>query len=251
MKNNDTAIVIPDIHAPLHDEAALRCVLRAIHDIQPSHVIVLGDAGEWDSVNHWQYKRKKRPPIEYILPKLEQDAEEVKKVLTMISEACKESKRVFITGNHEQWVNNFVDDYPFLQKEYSLPKLLGLRDLGYRTIPETDYFKLHDMYFHHGHAYGGVNHGRNYQLKLNADICYGHFHTPMVYTGSSIDGGHTSYCLGALKKVDKVTNKWVKGRIITWHHNFAIIYWRDGKRFVNMVPIENGTMMLNGEYVSC
>ena len=57
------ALVIPDQHYPIHDDAAVNVVLKAIEIIQPNLFINLGDVGEWESVSMWQWKRKKKPPL--------------------------------------------------------------------------------------------------------------------------------------------------------------------------------------------
>ena len=64
----DTAIVIPDQHAPLQDKKAVNVVLKAIQLVKPSIFINLGDVGEFSSVSGHKYKRRKRPPLEYQLP---------------------------------------------------------------------------------------------------------------------------------------------------------------------------------------
>ena len=61
-------IVTPDKHFPLHDPKAISIVKQAIEIIKPDGYIDLGDAGEFSSVSHWQWKKKKRPPLEYQLP---------------------------------------------------------------------------------------------------------------------------------------------------------------------------------------
>jgi hypothetical protein len=62
------AIVIPDQHFPIHDQAAVNVTLQAMEMIKPDIFINLGDVGEWSSVSAWQWKGKKQPPLEYQLP---------------------------------------------------------------------------------------------------------------------------------------------------------------------------------------
>ena len=64
------AIVVPDQHFPIHDESAVKVVIKAIEFVKPDIFINLGDVGEWESVSAWQYKRRKRPPIEYQLKEM-------------------------------------------------------------------------------------------------------------------------------------------------------------------------------------
>ena len=67
----DRGIIIPDTHFPLHDEAALKCTLKAIGILRPNFCVNIGDIGEFEYVSHWQWKKKKRPPLEYQLPKVD------------------------------------------------------------------------------------------------------------------------------------------------------------------------------------
>ena len=49
-------IVTPDKHFPLHDEAAIKCLVKAIEIVKPTGYVDLGDVGEWHSASHWQWK---------------------------------------------------------------------------------------------------------------------------------------------------------------------------------------------------
>ena len=80
-------IVTPDKHFPLADMKAISVVCQAIEIIKPDGYIDLGDTGEWSSVSHWQWKKKKRPPLEYQLPFDEKEIEEVNKGMDIIDEA--------------------------------------------------------------------------------------------------------------------------------------------------------------------
>ena len=71
------AIVTPDKHAPIHDVPAINVVKKAIELVKPDKYVDLGDLGEFASVSHWQWKRKKKPPLEYIMPNVDKDIKAV------------------------------------------------------------------------------------------------------------------------------------------------------------------------------
>ena len=75
------AVVIPDQHAPVQDKKAVNCALKIIDEVKPSCFINLGDVGEWESVSSQKYKKKKQPPLEFILPEIDK---EIKAVNAMI-----------------------------------------------------------------------------------------------------------------------------------------------------------------------
>ena len=130
-------IVTPDKHFPLHDEKAINCLVKAIKLIKPNFYIDLGDVGEFESVSHWQWKKKKRPPLEYQIPFVDKEIEEVNAGMDIIDEAldkvnCKEK---YITeGNHDDWLNRFVFENPYL-KDYTFRKAVKLDERGYKYYP--------------------------------------------------------------------------------------------------------------------
>ena len=85
IKKTKRAIVIPDQHFPIHDESAVRVVLKAIEFVKPTIFINLGDVGEWESVSAWKYKRRRRPPLEYQIPEIDTEIKAVNKQINMVS----------------------------------------------------------------------------------------------------------------------------------------------------------------------
>ena len=71
------AIVTPDKHFPLADMPAISCLKQAIEIVKPDIYIDFGDVGEGEGGSHCQWKRKKRPPLEYQIPVIDQDILEV------------------------------------------------------------------------------------------------------------------------------------------------------------------------------
>ena len=67
------AVVFPDQHYPIHDVKAVNVALQVIEQAKPDMFINLGDVGEWESVSGHRWKRRKRPPLEYILPLVDKE----------------------------------------------------------------------------------------------------------------------------------------------------------------------------------
>ena len=80
-------IVTPDKHFPIADQPAINCLLKTIKIVKPDIYIDLGDLGEWESVSHWQWRKKKRPPLEYQLPTINKEIEAVNRCQDEIDEA--------------------------------------------------------------------------------------------------------------------------------------------------------------------
>ena len=128
-------IVTPDKHFPLADMKAISVVCQAIEIIKPDGYIDLGDTGEWESVSHWQWKKKKRPPLEYQLPLVEKEVASVNKGMDIIDGSLDKAnvkEKHFIEGNHEDWLNRFVEENPFLADDFLVENALKLRHRGYK-----------------------------------------------------------------------------------------------------------------------
>ena len=145
-------IVTPDKHFPMADMKAISVVCQAIEIIKPDGYIDLGDTGEWQSVSHWQWKKKKRPPLEYQLPFVTEEIEEVNKGMDIIDSSLDKAgvrDRHFIEGNHEDWLNRFVEENPYLAKGFLVKNALRLKERGYKYHPLGKMLKIGKLNFYH------------------------------------------------------------------------------------------------------
>ena len=247
------AIVIPDVHAPLHDKKAVSVVCKAIEMVKPDTVINLGDMGEWDSVSAWKYKKKKRPPVEYIIKDVKKDIKSVEKVLDRFDASCALAgvkKKYMLLGNHEMWLDNFIEEHPYLENEYSPKACMDLDDRGYETLPYLEYLKIGKLLFHHGGHYAGIYHARHTVIQLGVNCMYGHQHDVSRESVGNFEGVHAAFCLGCLKKCEATSNKWLRGKKVNWSHAFAIVNWfEDGTFVANIVDITSGRTFVNGKEI--
>ena len=81
------AIITPDKHFPLADIPAIKCLKKTIEIVKPDIYIDLGDVGEWHGCSHWQWKKRKRPPLEYQIPFIDKDVKDVNKGMDLIDES--------------------------------------------------------------------------------------------------------------------------------------------------------------------
>ena len=245
------AIVIPDTHAPLQDTKAVNIVCKAIELVKPDTVIHLGDVGEWNSVSYWKYKKKKRPPLEYIIEDLKKDERSVNKLLDKFDASCRKAgvrKKHLLLGNHDEWLNNFIDEHPYLEDKYSPQACMRLEERGYDWLPYDDFLKIGYLHFHHGGHYTGLYHARHTVVQLGVNVMYGHFHDVARESVGNFDGVHAAFCIGCLKKCQASSNKWLKGRKVNWSLAFAIVHWNpDGTFVVNVVDITDGRTFVYGK----
>ncbi len=251
-----TAIVIPDTHAPLQNKAAMNCLYKAIKLVRPDMLIHIGDVGEWDSVSSWKYAKKKRPPLEYILADLERDKKCVNKMLDEIDHAAKLAgvrEKLMLTGNHEIWLDNFVEEHDrdeLFLSQYKPENIMNLNKRGWNLSPYGEYITIGNLSMYHGGHHVGINHARMHCLNLGANVMYGHNHSVQVASVPNLNGVHAAWCIGCLKDCQGENNKWLKGRRVNWSHCFSVVYWNvDGTFRVELVDITGGTTHLWGKYI--
>jgi hypothetical protein len=246
-------IVIPDMHVPLHDLPAFRCVLKAIEIVKPTRFINLGDVGEFAGVSHWQWRKKRRPPLEYQIPFITEDNMAVNKVLDQIDEKldkvkCKE--RYYTQGNHCRWNDHFVEENPYLDN-FGFVKAMRIKERGYIYKEAGDMLKLGKINFYHGHLYGGLHHARNHLIQYGANIMFGHHHDVQQASLTHLDGTKQAWSIGCLKDMSRSSNEWLGGRPTRWGHAMAIVDWWDGGHFtVNVVNIIGGRCSLWGHVIN-
>ena len=256
-------LVIPDAHVPYHDRAAWSCVLQAIKIIKPDGFLNLGDFVEAESVSHWQWKKKKRPPLDYQLKEINTEIGIVNGYWDEIDAVLRQAKvreKVYVQGNHDEWFDRLVEENPHLERTvhangcgYLFKDAFSLSDRGYRFIPLGEPFRVGKLYFYHGHhCRSALNHARWHVLNKGVNLCYGHWHDVQEYSISHIEGQKAAWSIGCLKSFKyEDANQWTGRRSLNWSHAFAVVdFWDDGKFTVHVVRIINGKCSLWGDIIN-
>lgn len=128
----ERAFFIPDTHIGVeiddetsHDKKAFKLVLDIIKEIQPDHLFILGDFGEF----HATTSHPKHPQVRALL---KDELFEVYQGLKQVSEAAPNAKKHFIEGNHSFRVARYIQTKcPELFDTIHLNELLKLDELGF------------------------------------------------------------------------------------------------------------------------
>ena len=246
-------IVTPDKHFPYEHKPSINVICQAIEKIKPDAYIDLGDLGEWESVSHWQWKKKKRPPLEYQLPQIYAEIEEVNKGLDIIDKSLAKVKcteKIMLQGNHDEWLDRFVFENPYLE-DIMFEKCMRLKERGYEYHPCGKYYKMGKLHFYHGNHYAGITHARNHLLKLGCNIMYGHHHDIQQASVTHMDGVKSAWSIGCLKDMSADANQFLGNRQTNWSHAFAIVdFFENGYFTVHVIQIIEGRTSLWGEVIN-
>ena len=247
----DRAIVTPDKHFPLHDDAAIDVVCQAIELIRPNIYIDLGDTGEWELFSSHYWRDREKPPLEVLIPMLNEEVSVVNKWMDVIDKSLDKAKckeRHFIQGNHEVWLDKFVVKHPYLP-EYETSKALKLKDRGYKywEYISRKKLKIGKLNFTHG-DYVPIHHAKKHLGAYKENIIYGHTHDLQRFTDTGLGGTQSAWSMGCLKDMSSDKNKWLRGNLHNWNHAFAVVDWFSNGDFkVEVVEIINGRTSLWGK----
>ena len=158
--------------------------------------------------------------------------------------------RHFVEGNHEDWLNRFVEENPYLAKNYKVPNALRLKERGYKYHRLGKMLKIGKLNFYHGHHYAGIQHTRNHLLRMGGNVMYGHHHDIQQSSVTHIDGVKSAWSIGCLKDMSAEANEWLGNRAHNWQHAFAIVdFYNNGFFTVHLVQIVDGKTSLWGELI--
>lgn len=239
-------VLLPDIHYPHHNVEAFRAVLKFIKWFKPDEVNLLGDAMNMDTVNHW--KRDKGNQLYFEGKRMKAEYEGFDRdILRPIEKAIpKHCVKVYMGGNHEDWVNEVIEKNPQLQGMIEPEIALNLKKRNWIWIPYIihnnddswkrgmrEYGKLvvfHGEYTNKYHAFKTAS-------SFSKSVVYGHTHDIQMYTTTTQDdytSFHTAQSIGCLANLSP---EYLKGNFNKWVNAFGILYLRENGYFNLYTPI--------------
>ncbi len=231
-----TTLIIPDIQYPYHDKVALDKLIRVASDIQPDQIIQIGDGIDFPQVSQWS----KGTAGEYA-DTLQQHIDGFRAdVLVPFREAAKKSKILWVEGNHDLRVRDFIRKYaaplgPLRNLE--IPALFEIDELDIKYVKGPVRIGTNVLAIH-GHESGGYSASASawdvkFRNRYGSDksFVFGHTHQPFLITRSYGYGGKVTprFTLNAGSIMDPVAATYVKDGAVNWQMSFALLR-DDGKR---------------------
>lgn len=198
----------------LHDLRALSILLRFIDDFNPHDIVLGGDMLDCSAISHHNDRKPGR--VEGL--RLFRDASELRTHLLEPLERRKRCRLTYITGNHEDWLNQLVDAHPGLEGVVGLDAILRLGK--WKVIPQGGSHRLGKLVFKHGDQISGGEHcAKAAVIAAERSVRFGHFHTYQAFTKTSdVDSKqkHTGIAMPCLCRKGPgygkgKANKWVNG----------------------------------------
>lgn len=227
-------------------------VIKVIKDIQPDTVLQIGDGIDFPQVSRWT----KGTAGEYA-PTLQKHIDGFKGLLGEIREAAPEARLIWLEGNHDLRLQEFIRSYaaPLTTlRALEIEHLFGLEEL------RCEYLKgpLHigtNTYAVHGHESGGYSATASaWELKFikrygsDKSIIFGHTHQPFLLTrGFGMNGKiNPRFTMNVGSVMDPTHAHYVKDGAVPWTMSFGVIR-DDGKRiYPELVTATDRGFYFNG-----
>ena len=218
-----------------HDQKALNAVLNFAADFQPDVVILGGDNMNMGFIS--RHTRSKPRLIEGLRAEMEYDLFNTK-VLEPIENYLKyDPELVYMKGNHEAWVDQFLEENPTIEGLIEPENYLQLVDRDWKIIDYGGVYKLGKLHFAHGdNISASVKQIAAKALDMyQRNIVTGHRHTAQIYVSNAMADmdPHISYVIPTLSHPDP---DYVNQKPTNWVKGFGYGYVADNGNF-NLYPV--------------
>lgn len=221
-------MVIPDIQYPYHDAHVLQKLIRVVREHQPDQIIQIGDGIDFPQVSRWS----KGTAGEYADTLQEHIDGYRSGVLGPLREACPEGRIVWLEGNHDLRVEDFVKKYaaPLRPlRALEMPSLFGLDELSIDYVRGPLRIATNTLAIH-GHEAGGycasqsawdAKFAKRYGSEYS--VIFGHTHQPFLISGARGFAGNVKprFTMNVGSIMDPNDATYVRDGAVNWTMSFG------------------------------
>lgn len=233
---------------PMHNMAAIQAMIAFAIDFQPHVFRIMGDGLNCGPVSHWNKSKKLSQEGSRMVAEYKGFAHDVLDPLDMILPAACE--KVYLEGNHEDWVNQALESDPEYKGLVEIPINLKLAERGWKWLPLGTVVRQGKWYGIHGHELTGGKHAVENAVKdYERSLRVWHNHTFGACTKSSaVDLSDIKTGMSIPGLCDRSPNYGKKGPN-RWMHGFNFGYsWGNGYFTDFVMPITDKGFVWNGKH---
>jgi len=247
-------MIVPDVQAPLHDQVFVEKLIDVAKEIQPHGLLFTGDLTDQTEVGRW-VKGKAGEYVGDLQAAFDETALIISDFRDAVGDEC---AMVLIDSNHDKRIREYISsNAPALSKlrSLSLSSLIGLgrNNVSYVSGP---YEFIPGTVAVHGHerAYSTVpgKYGLNRSVEYNANVVYGHTHTPLlVTTAVGRDAQRRNlWAMNVGHAMDMSKAGYLEDGYATWCQAFGIVTYDPelNASQPELIMAENGNFYFEGQW---
>jgi predicted phosphodiesterase len=235
-----TIAVINDLHIPFHDPEIIEAVEEFLEKIQPDSLFYNGDMMDFYQISDFE-KDPSRVPL------MQKEVDLVTQMLDRHEELMPNTKRWFITGNHERRLQRFLWTRATALSSLrclTLDSLFGLRGRGISLVDFEQGVIINDSFLILHGDITSINSGytakRLYEKHGGCGMA-GHCHRAGSYYKRDRFGTWGWWENGCLCNLNP---DWIQNP--NWTQGFSLIHFKGDRFWVEQIPIVNGTFLYGG-----
>ena len=161
-----------------HNERAIKAVLEFSKDFKPDVLILGGDQINAGPCSHWNHGKPRL--VEGFRIKDEMDRLDELVLTPFEKTLAKKNRKIFLIGNHEVWIRDFVNENPGVEGLVEPENYLSLTKRKYEIYSQGEIATVGKLNFVHGDVVlgrGGANPATKLVMAYQRNIRAGHLHT--------------------------------------------------------------------------
>jgi hypothetical protein len=241
-KTVTTAVSAFDSHYPHLDRPTWSAVLDFVRRNPVDLFVFGGDNLDCGAISH----HNKNKPIFRPRGQMKRDLEGFRRTMLDPIEALlpPNCQKVWLTGNHEDWAAQLIEEQPELEGLLDFPEYLQLSERGWIVKPQGGHFKRGHLKWLHGDVLtGGANAPRKALDVFIESVMFGHFHTGATATKVLPHNNRYKWQAWAMGCLGKVNPSYMKNRPSGWLNQFGVTEFY-GRGYFNHYPVT----VLNGQF---
>jgi predicted phosphodiesterase len=235
-----------DIHHPDVDKPTLNAALDFMAREKVDGVILGGDNLDCGPIS----RHNKNKPFFKPRGQMKKDLDSFNTEVLQPIEKRVKGVRVWLTGNHEDWAQQLIEEQPELEGLLDFPAYLKLEERGWKVFPQGGLFKHGHANYMHGDVLPGTG-VRACQKALDiyvSSMIFGHGHTAASATKTLPHAAKWKYQAWSMGCVGRLDHHYLKKAPTGWVNQIGITEFY-GKGFFNHYPVTviNGRFAYSGK----
>ena len=229
-------VLIYDAHCDDKMTREYKLAKKFIKHQKPYGVLLGGDFGHIESLTHWNETKKRTAENQ----RYKKECDILNGELDFFQKHSK--KVVYLEGNHEEWVEQYIEKYPECEDILELANMLRLKERGIEWIRLNELYRIGNLYLTHG-MYINQYHAKKHLEKLGCNIAYGHAHVSQSFQqNQKMSEPHMAWSIPCLCNNNPT---YLRGKPSNWMNGFANLYVDTKTGNFNLYPVN----ILSGKFL--
>ena len=197
----------------------LKPLLHFLKDFKPDIFGFGGDNRSLDCISHWNEEAFKNYGMDNVMAAFNKDSQGFKRQVAEFIQVMPNSKFVYILGNHEDWLEQFIQKFPQVKK----PTVKScLEEVGEKIefVPRGGFYQIGKLHFAHGDQFGTSNPAKQAVERTGKNIVFGHFHSHKEWPHFSMIDETEKHQGIQVPCYAKLAPGYLKGRPHDWSNGF-------------------------------